>query len=179
MKKKKDQIENESYLVMGNAKYSHDALIDLIIENPGWSHAQYSAHFGYAPAWLSQIIALDVFQMALDPRRHEINDPSIVATMEERLRSISLLSMNRLSDIMHNDSCEQITLVKAMENANKALGMGNAAFKHLAPERPPAPSNIADRANSLVERMNATGEGRLADRAGKVQDVEVVEKWSK
>lgn len=159
-----------------HAMYSHDALIDLIIENPTWTHRQYAKHFGQPPSWFATILATDSFQLALDPRRLEISDPSITATMEERLRALTIRSMSVLQTKLENDKVEDFTVLKAMEISSKALGMGVSGRRDGGDAKlPTAPQTLANKAQDLVTNFRNNGTGRLTASVD-VQDVEILDR---
>jgi hypothetical protein len=154
--------------------YSHDGLIRLIIDNPTWTHKQYAQHFGRPASWFAAVLATDDFQLALDPHRAEITDPSITATMEERLRALALRSMSVLQHKMESGKVADFTVIKAMENSTKALGMGTTSKRQEGGEKLPNQTiDLAGNAAFLVDRMRKTGAGRLSQ---PIEDVEIIEK---
>lgn len=104
--------------------YSHAAMIDLIIANPGWGSKELSKHFGFTPGWFSQVVATDEFQLQLDSRRHEVANPALVATLEERFRGLTLHSLEKLQTLLENPKVQDQTVLKAAELGIKALGLG-------------------------------------------------------
>ena len=52
-------------------KYSHDAMIDLIIASPGIQQNTLAIHFGYTVGWISTIMQSDAFQAKLAARKDE------------------------------------------------------------------------------------------------------------
>jgi hypothetical protein len=151
------------------SNYSHEVLIDLIIANPTWSHKQYAAHFGRTASWFASILATNGFQEALDPRRNEVSDPTITATMDERLRALMLRGLAVLQTKLEDPKVQDATVLKATEIGVRALGLGTLRDNE-APSRPETGS-IANLAEALVHRMKTTGVGRLS---GPAQDVEIL-----
>jgi hypothetical protein len=103
--------------------YSHDAMIDLMIAQPAISQGEIAQEFGYTQAWVSRVINSDAFLARLAERKTELIDPTIVATVDEKLRTLASKSL----DIV----IEKLTLnptmdngMKALEVATKALGYG-------------------------------------------------------
>ena len=64
-------------------KYTHDALIDMIIANPAVSQGQLATAFGYTQGWLSRVMNSDAFQARLAARKMEVVDPQLVLSIDE------------------------------------------------------------------------------------------------
>ena len=74
---------------VARVNYSHDAMIDLIIANPAISQNELAKHFGYSAAWVSRVRNSDAFLARLAERKGDIVDPSIIATVEEKIRAVA------------------------------------------------------------------------------------------
>jgi len=107
-------------------KYSHDAMIDLIIAQPGIKQNDLAKHFGYTAAWVSRIINSDAFQARLAVRKADIVDPSLVLTIDERLTAVANRSLDIVLEKMEATQSPDIAL-KALEISTKALGYGARA----------------------------------------------------
>lgn len=127
-------------------RYSHDGMVDLIVQNPGISQNSLAAAFGYTPAWVSRIIASDAFQERLEARRQEIVDPFIAATIKERFQALVVQSLERLMLELEKPQIKPEVALRAAELGAKALGMGVSA----AP--PPASASSLDQ---LADRLIA------------------------
>ena len=108
---------------IARVKYSHDAMIDLIIANPAISQGMLAQEFGYTQAWVSRIMNSDAFQARLAIRKADIVDPSLVLTIDEKLKALASKSLDvvleRLAVTQNPD-----TALKALEITSKALGYG-------------------------------------------------------
>lgn len=103
--------------------YSHDAMIDLIIANPMVGTTEIAAHFGYSPSWVSRVINSDAFQARLAVRKHELIDPTITASIEEKMKAVASKSLDVVMDKLQTlNSFDQG--LKALEVVSKALGYG-------------------------------------------------------
>lgn len=114
---------------IAKTRYSHQAMVDMIIANPWISQAELARNFGYTEGWVSQVIASDAFQAFLAKRKDDLIDPHIRATIEERFkglvaRSIEIL-MRKLDEPAGKISDE--LALKALEVASKAAGYGSKA----------------------------------------------------
>lgn len=130
--------------------YTHDGMIQLIVDNPTWTHKQYAAHFGQTPGWFSSVLASDNFQQRLDLRRDEVADPSLTATLEERFRALTLRSLSVLQVMLDNPKVQDATVLKAAEIGIKALGLGKP--KDDEDDKPKVASldSLADRLTAML-----------------------------
>ena len=108
---------------IARVRYTHDAMIDLLIANPAISQGEVAKHFGYTQGWVSRITNSDAFQARLAERKTELVDPSIVATIDEKMRALASKSLDvvleKLTVTQNPD-----TALKALEITSKALGYG-------------------------------------------------------
>lgn len=108
---------------IARVKYSHDAMIDLLIANPAISQGQIASAFGYTQAWVSRVMNSDAFNVRLAERKGELVDPTIAATIEEKFKALASKSLDvvleKLTVTQNPD-----TALKALEITSKALGYG-------------------------------------------------------
>jgi len=138
---------------LGRVRYSHDAMIDIIIAKPSVSGIMLAKHFGYSQGWVSRILCSDAFQARLAERRSEIVDPTLVATFEERLKTMALQSMEIISEKLEKRDGitglgDVTTAFKALELGTKCLGYGarqtNVAIQNNFTVRNAAKASDAD-----------------------------------
>lgn len=108
---------------IARVKYTHDAMIDLIISNPMISQGQLASHFGYTQAWVSRIMNSDAFQARLALRKEDIVDPSLVLSIEEKLKALADKSLDVVMEKLTLTGSADLGL-KALELTTKALGYG-------------------------------------------------------
>ena len=149
------------------ALYSHTAMVDLMVSQPNYSHEQLCNHFGRPASWLCSVLASEAFQLALDTRRHEVLDPSLTATMQERFKALAIRTSNVMMTKMDGKEVTDFLVLKAGEVAIKALGMGQKGVEQAA-----LPAPIAASTDTLAERLLA-----MMDRNSKQQivDIETIE----
>lgn len=126
--------------------YSHDAMIDLIIADPGVHQNHLALAFGYSAAWVSRVMSSDAFQARLAERTSELVDPTIRQTVEERFKSLVIRSMEILA-IKLNRPPEEIPdnlALRTLELSSRALGYGA--------KEPPAP-HVQVNMNVHLEEM--------------------------
>jgi hypothetical protein len=127
-------------------RYSHTDMIDFIIANPGITQNDIAARYGYSVGWVSNVMASDAWQSAMAARRSEICDPVLVATVEERFKGITLLSLERLKQKLEAPQVSDNVVLRAVELGAKALAVGGNA----APTAPQG-DHLAQLANRLIE----------------------------
>ena len=147
--------------------YTPEAMVALMVEHPDYSHAQLASHFGRLPSWTSAVLASDAFQAALDSRRHEVADPSLSATMEERFRGLAIRAAIVLQEKLNTTGVNDLTVLKAAELGIKALGLGQKQPEAL---QLPGPQNASQ---TVAEKLLAAMEARDQARTVDVETVEV------
>lgn len=135
---------------IAKVRYSHDAMIDMIIAEPWVSQNRLAEVFGYTPAWVSLVMSSDAFKERLAARKAEVVDPTLTATLEERFKALVTRSVEVLQEKLAAPASvvpDQLAL-RAMELGAKSLGLGQP---QQAPVAPPMP----DRLNQLAQRLVA------------------------
>jgi len=106
-------------------RYSHDAMIDLIVAEPSIKQNDLAAIFDRSPAWISQIINSDAFQARLEERRTELVDPVLQASIKERLNAVASVSLEKILDKLTSPLApSEDFLIKTAALSTKALGYG-------------------------------------------------------
>jgi hypothetical protein len=157
--------------------YSHDAMIDVILAQPGVSQVQLAAMFGYTQGWVSRVIGSDAFQARLAERKVEIVNPEIKATFDDRLKGLA----NQSLDIIQRklDATQSADLaVKALDLSTKALGYGarpqNATqinnFVVALPEKATSEQDWASQAKANVQSLARPAPAQVIDVEVKVPD---------
>lgn len=103
--------------------YTHDAMIDFIIEFPEASQNVIAENFGKSVPWISRIIGSDAFQAALAKRRADISDPYLIASIEERFKGVVTQSLEIVSQKLQDTQNVDLAL-KTLDVGVKALGYG-------------------------------------------------------
>ena len=108
---------------IARVKYSHDAMIDLIIANPAVSQNQIAAHFGYSVPWVSRVMNSDAFLTRLAVRKSDLVDPIITFSLEEKFKALADKSLDVVLEKLTVTGSAELGL-KALEITAKALGYG-------------------------------------------------------
>jgi len=109
---------------VARVNYSHDAMIDLIIANPAISQNELAKHFGYSAAWVSRVRNSDAFLARLAERKGDIVDPSIIATVEEKIRAVADRAWDTVLTKLDMGTATFDQALTAADKASKALGYG-------------------------------------------------------
>lgn len=104
-------------------KYSHDAMIDLIVANPGISQNAIAKEFGYSVGWVSRVFCSDAFQARLAARKEEMVDPVIGQCVEERFKALVVQSMDILEEKLATSRSPDLAM-KVFDSATRAAGYG-------------------------------------------------------
>lgn len=110
-------------LAIARVKYSHDAMIDLLIANPEVKQGELAQQFGYTQAWVSRVMNSDAFLARLAQRKSDLVDPSIALTLDEKFRALANQSLDVIMDKLQVTKNPD-TALKALELSSKALGYG-------------------------------------------------------
>lgn len=121
--------------------YSHEAMVDIIVANPGISQNAIADMFGYTPSWISQIITSDTFQTALAKRREQLVDPLLRATLEGEFKALVARSLDILQQKLNRPALEipDNLALRALEIGSRAAGYG---AKDLNPPQQTTPAEV-------------------------------------
>jgi hypothetical protein len=153
-------------------RYSHDAMIDLIIAKPTILQKELADIFGYTEGWVSKVYNSDMFQARLALRKEELVDPTIRLSTEERFRSVTNKSLDILQEKLSKpiDSIPDNLVLKAIELGAKALGVGGNAPPPAVPS-----DHLAGLASRLLALQGGARRGEILDEVRQFQQIEDVE----
>ena len=143
--------------------YTHDAVIDMIIAQPGISNNELAARFGYTAPWMSMIRSSDAFKARLESRRAELVDPVITASLEDKIRAVTERSVEVLLEKVSQPAAlvpDNVAL-RAAEFGAKAMGLGQKA-----PPPPVNPQHLEELGQRLLDLQ------RKCRPMGDVEDVQ-------
>ena len=104
-------------------RYTHDAMIDLIITEPAISQGEIARNFGFTEGWISQLINSDAFQARLAERKGELTDPLIIKSIEEKMKGVVSQSLDIVMRKLEATQSADLAL-KVLEVGTRSLGMG-------------------------------------------------------
>lgn len=143
-------------------RYTHEAMADLLINNPTMSQNELAEVFGYSPSWISQIICCDAFKALMAKRRDKLVDPVIAASIKEQFEGLAARCMEVLRAHMDKPAAEvpaQLAL-QGLKVSATALGYGART------ETARVEVNITAQLDSLAGNLEAV----LAQKRGRVID---------
>lgn len=103
--------------------YTHEDIIDLILQEPSITQREIAARYKYTEAWVSMIVNSDAFQARLASRKQQLVDPIITASLEERFKGLAGLAINVIEEKLEAGRSAELAL-KALEISAKAAGFG-------------------------------------------------------
>lgn len=109
--------------------YSHEALINWMVENPDRPLRDAAAYFGYSQGWLSCIIHSDVFQAKLARRQEEVF-AQIAQDIPSRLRGAADLALNGLTEKLENGNPDAKFLLDATDKLLHRMGYAPASARN-------------------------------------------------
>jgi len=104
--------------------YTHDAMIDHILATPWIEKKELAKIFGYSVEWVRRVICSDAFQSRLAERRKEFSDPGIAASVEERMRVVTSLSLEVIEEKLDMTRDVKVAL-KTLDVLQRAAAMGS------------------------------------------------------
>jgi hypothetical protein len=143
-------------------RYNHEAMVNLILMNPGIKQKEIAIAMGYTEAWISSVINSDAFQALLAKRQADVVNPEITLTLRERATGVATRSMQVLMEKLAKpaDAIADNFALRAFELSAKATGMGGNA-----PPPPPvdASANLAILADRLCRLQGKTQPADIVD----------------
>ncbi len=109
-----------SQVQLKRVSYSHEAMIDLILQDPTVTSSELAEVFDYSQAWVSRILASDSFQARLAQRKSALIDPIIARSLNERLRGVGIRAMNIIEQKLDAEPSAQYAM-DALEFATAGL----------------------------------------------------------
>jgi len=117
------ELSNKAPDQLQRVRTTHDALVDLILLRPELTQKELAKQLNRTPQWVYLTINSTVFQERLAQRKSELVDPTILATIDDKLQAVANRSMELLLEKL-NITSENSDLLSAMSIATKALGYG-------------------------------------------------------
>jgi len=112
-------------------RYTHDAMIDEILMNPAVSQGELAKQFGFSQTWMSIVINSDAFQERLAERKGQLTDPSVIASINERLDAIAKRSLDKIMERLDSPTANLKTLELV---AIAKIGVGDKNTRPAGPQ---------------------------------------------
>ena len=104
-------------------RYTHDAMIDLMLQRPDVSQNELALQFGFTVPWVSTVVNSDAFQARLAARKTELVDPVIIKELDERISELANISLSVVQEKLLASRNPDLA-IKTLELTTKALGFG-------------------------------------------------------
>lgn len=101
--------------------YTHEAMIDLILQEPTVTTRELAEVFGLTPGWIARVISSDSFQARLAERKAQVIDPVIAHTIRERVQGVATQSIAIIQEKLASEESASYAL-EALGVAAMALG---------------------------------------------------------
>lgn len=107
-------------------RYTHEAMVDLIIANPAISQNELARTFGFSAPWVSRVLASDAFQLKLAERSKEMVDPELRQSVELQFKGLVLRSLEILQEKLDRPAADipDNLALRALEVSSRAAGYG-------------------------------------------------------
>lgn len=144
--------------------YTHDAMIDQIINDPSISNDRLAEMFGYTPSWISTVLCSDIFQAKLAERREQLIDPELRMSVKTQFAGLLARSMEVLRHKLNAspDKIPDQLAVQVAKMSGQALGYGNKEQKVSVTETHHHLVELGDNLVGLL-RQRKTQAGRTFD----------------
>ena len=101
--------------------YTHEAMIDLILQEPSVTPQELAELFDRSKAWISRIVSSDSFKARLAERKGALVDPLITQSLHERLAGVAVHAIDIMS--------EKLETERSADYALSALNVATVALK--------------------------------------------------
>lgn len=102
--------------------YTHEAMVDLIIQEPTVTPGELAEIFGYSNGWINRILASDSFQARLAERKGQLVDPVIAQNLNERLKGVATHAIGIISEKLEAEASASYA-IDALGLATQAMGL--------------------------------------------------------
>lgn len=149
--------------VIEKVRYTHTAMIDILVMQPMTSQRDLARHFGYTEGWISRIVRSDSFREALAARTKEIVDPLVLQSVETRFEALVAQSLDVLEKKLAPEAQPTAELaLKAAELGSRALGYG-ARGNQIGTQNNTFVVAMPPKAGSTEEWLNKMTPGRTLE----------------
>ena len=104
--------------------YTHEAMVDLILQEPTVSYEELAEIFSYSKGWIQRVVASDSFQARLAERKAQLIDPLIARSLNERLRGVTVRAIDIISEKLSHEEAGATFALDALGIATSAMTKG-------------------------------------------------------
>lgn len=99
--------------------YTHEAMIDLILQEPSVTTRELAEVFSKSQSWIARVVIADSFKARMAERKAHLVDPHISRSVNERLQSVAIQSLEIISEKLDK---ADVTAAFALESLGLATG---------------------------------------------------------
>lgn len=138
----------------------HEVIIDLWVANPLMKQGEIAKALGKTESWLSIVVNNDAFRMKYKERKAELVDPEIMASVDEKLKTVVAKASDALlKRLTESPAAFSVRDLNQTINATaRAAGMGVASAPvmqqtlYVIPAPPPA-KTVAEWQGQVAEEI--------------------------
>jgi len=101
--------------------YTHEAMIDLILQEPTVSYKELAEIFGFSEGWIQRVVGSDAFKARLSERKAALIDPVIARSLNERLRGVTVKAIDLISEKLASEEAGAAYALDALGIATSAI----------------------------------------------------------
>ena len=131
-------------------RYSHEAIVDLMLQHPNWDQNTIARYLNLTPVWLSRVIHTDAFRDYYNRRRDEHNS-NVSESVIDNMQELAIGAIKLMKSKIENENGEEVSpriVLETIAVASKALGYGG----HSNQGAPTVQVNINHVDSSLLAR---------------------------
>ena len=103
--------------------YTHDAMVDLIIQDPTVTHSELAEVFSFSVGWIQRVVGSDSFQARLAQRKGDLVDPIIAHSLNSRLQGVAVQSLGLVQEKLAHPDVSAAYALDALSLAATGLGV--------------------------------------------------------
>lgn len=119
---REEHMSTDASNTLKKLTYTHEAMIDLILQEPTVKYSELAEIFGFSEGWIARVVNSDAFAARLAERKAALIDPQISRSLNDRLRGVTVKAIDLISEKL---SSEEAGASYALE----ALGIATGAMK--------------------------------------------------
>ena len=101
--------------------YTHEAMIDLILQEPTVSYKELAEIFGFSEGWIARVVSSDAFAARLAERKAALIDPIIAKSLNERLRGVTVRAIDLIAEKLSSEEAGAAYALDALGIATSAM----------------------------------------------------------
>ena len=101
--------------------YTHEAMVDLILQEPTVSYKELAEIFGFSEGWIARVVSSDAFAARLAERKAALIDPIIAKSLNERLRGVTVKAIDLIAEKLSSEEAGAAYALDALGIATSAM----------------------------------------------------------